>query len=56
MFASIDALNGSGSRVAAEIFGVDEEKRREAEEKWQELRAKREARPRHLLQPLRPLV
>jgi methyltransferase (TIGR00027 family) len=44
MFASIDALSGSGSRVAVEIFGVDEEKRREAEEKWQELRAKREAR------------
>ena len=44
MFASIDALSGSGSRVAVEIFGVDEEKRREAEEKWQELRAKRQAR------------
>jgi methyltransferase (TIGR00027 family) len=44
MFASIDALSGSGSRVAVEIFGVDEEKRREAEEKWQQLRAKREAR------------
>jgi methyltransferase (TIGR00027 family) len=44
MFVSIDALSGSGSRVAVEIFGVDEEKRREAEEKWQELRAKRQAR------------
>ena len=44
MFASIDRLSGSGSRVAVEIFGVDEEKRREAEEKWQELRAKRQAR------------
>jgi methyltransferase (TIGR00027 family) len=44
MFASIDALSGSGSRVAVEIFGVDQEKRREAEEKWQELRAKRQAR------------
>jgi methyltransferase (TIGR00027 family) len=44
MFASIDRLSGSGSRVAVEIFGVDAEKRREAEEKWQELRAKREAR------------
>jgi methyltransferase (TIGR00027 family) len=44
MFASIDDLSGSGSRVAVEIFGVDREKRREAEEKWQELRARREAR------------
>ena len=44
MFASIDKLSGSGSRAAVEIFGVDQEKRREAEEKWQELRARREAR------------
>jgi methyltransferase (TIGR00027 family) len=44
LFGSIDALSGSGSRVAVENFGVDPEKRREAEEKWQELRAKREAR------------
>ena len=44
LFASIDALSGSGSRVAVENFGVDPEKRREAEEKWPQLRAKREAR------------
>jgi methyltransferase (TIGR00027 family) len=44
MFASIDKLSGSGSRVAVEIFGVDEEKRREAQEKWEQLRAKRAAR------------
>jgi methyltransferase (TIGR00027 family) len=44
MFASIDMLSGSGSQVAVEIFGVDEEKRKEAEEKWAQLRAKREAR------------
>ncbi|HWS93344.1 MAG TPA: class I SAM-dependent methyltransferase [Mycobacterium sp.] len=44
MFASIDALSGSGSRVAVEIFGADEEKRKEAEQKWAQLRAKREAR------------
>jgi methyltransferase (TIGR00027 family) len=44
MFASIDALSGPGSRVAVEMFGVDPEKRREAEERWAELRAKREAR------------
>ncbi len=44
MFASVDALSGPGSRVAVEIFGADEEKRKEAEEKWTQLRAKREAR------------
>jgi methyltransferase (TIGR00027 family) len=44
MFASIDTVSGSGSRVAVEIFGVDEEKRKEAEEKWAQLKAKREAR------------
>jgi methyltransferase (TIGR00027 family) len=44
MFASIDKLSGSGSRAAVEIFGVDQEKRREAEQKWHELRARREAR------------
>ena len=44
LFASIDALSGSGSRVAVENFGVDPEKRREAEQRWQQLKAKREAR------------
>jgi len=44
MFASIDQLSGPGSRVAVEIFGADEEKRKEAQEKWARLRAKREAR------------
>ena len=44
MFTSIDMLSGSGSQVAVEIFGVDEEKRKEAEEKWAQLRTKREAR------------
>ncbi len=44
MFASIDALSAPGSRVAVEIFGIDPEKRREAEEKWAERRAKRQAR------------
>ncbi|MGZ4515098.1 MAG: class I SAM-dependent methyltransferase [Mycobacterium sp.] len=44
LFASIDSLSGPGSRVAVENFGVDAEKRREAEEKWLQLRAKREAR------------
>jgi methyltransferase (TIGR00027 family) len=44
MFAAIDALSGTGSRVAVENFGVDQEKRREAEERWAKLRARREAR------------
>jgi methyltransferase (TIGR00027 family) len=44
MFSAVDALSASGSRVAVEIFGADEEKRKEAEQKWAELRAKREAR------------
>lgn len=44
LFASIDALSGPGSRVAVENFGVDREKRREAEERWTKLKAKREAR------------
>jgi methyltransferase (TIGR00027 family) len=44
LFASIDALSGAGSRVAVENFGVDPEKRREAEERWATLKAKREAR------------
>jgi methyltransferase (TIGR00027 family) len=44
MFASIDALSGPGSQVAVEVFGVDEERRREAGERWAELKAKREAR------------
>ena len=44
LFASIDDLSGSGSRVAVENFGIDPQKRREAEAKWQERRAKREAR------------
>ena len=57
MFASIDQLSGPGSRVAVEIFGVDEEKRQEAEEKWAAAAGQaRSARRRHLVQPVRPLV
>ncbi|MCV7079377.1 SAM-dependent methyltransferase [Mycobacterium szulgai] len=44
MFAAIDSLSGPGSRVAVEMFGVDEDKREEAEEKWARLRARRAAR------------
>jgi methyltransferase (TIGR00027 family) len=44
MFASVDKLSGPGSRIAVEVFGADEEKRKEAQQRWQELRAKREAR------------
>jgi methyltransferase (TIGR00027 family) len=44
LFAAIDKLSSSGSRVAVEVFDVDAERRREAEEKWAQFRAKREAR------------
>ena len=44
LFIAIDALSAPGSRVAVENFGVDPDKRREAEERWAELKAKREAR------------
>ncbi|GLE51221.1 class I SAM-dependent methyltransferase [Mycobacterium montefiorense] len=44
MFASIDALSGPGSQVAVENFGVDLDKRQQAEARWAELKAKREAR------------
>jgi methyltransferase (TIGR00027 family) len=44
LFANIDALSGPGSRVAVENFGVDQAKRQEAEERWANLKAKREAR------------
>lgn len=44
LFASIDALSGSGSRAAVENFGTHPEKHRETEQRWQELKAKREAR------------
>lgn len=44
MFGAIDALSGPGSRIAVEIFGVDTERRQEAQERWAQLRARREAR------------
>jgi methyltransferase (TIGR00027 family) len=44
LFASVDALSGPGSRVAVENFGVDQAKRQEAEDRWANLKAKREAR------------
>jgi methyltransferase (TIGR00027 family) len=44
LFASVDALSGPGSRVAVENFGADQAKRQEAEERWANLKAKREAR------------
>lgn len=44
MFTSIDELSGPGSRVAVEMFGVDEERRQEAQERWERIRAKREVR------------
>ena len=57
LFATIDALSGPGSRVAVENFGVDQAKRQEAEERWANAEGQaRSARPRHLVQPVRPLV
>ncbi len=44
LFAAIDQLSGPGSRLAVEVFGVDPERRRDAEEKWAQFRANREAR------------
>jgi methyltransferase (TIGR00027 family) len=44
MFAAIDDLSAQGSRIAIEVFGVDAAARREAEERWREVRAKREER------------
>ncbi len=44
MFALIDELSGPGSRVAVEIFGVDAQRRAEAQERWAQLRARRAAR------------
>ena len=42
MFAAIDGLSATGSRVAVEVFGVDDAHRREMEERWREARAERE--------------
>jgi methyltransferase (TIGR00027 family) len=44
MFAAIDGLSAPGSRIAVEVFGVDEAARREVEEQWRQARAEREAR------------
>ncbi|EUA14419.1 putative S-adenosyl-L-methionine-dependent methyltransferase [Mycobacterium kansasii 732] len=43
MFASVDALSGPGSRVAVEIFVFNQHKRQQAQQKWAQLRAEREA-------------
>jgi methyltransferase (TIGR00027 family) len=43
LFAAIDKQSGSGSRVAVEVFEVNAQRRRDAEEKWAQFRAKREA-------------
>lgn len=44
LFVSINELSAPASRAAVEIFGVDDDRRQEAEQKWAQLRAKREAR------------
>jgi methyltransferase (TIGR00027 family) len=44
MFAAVDELSGADSQVAVEVFGVDEEQRKEIGERWAKLRAAREKR------------
>lgn len=44
MFSAIDQLSASGSRVAVEVFGVEDDRRDEVEERWRQLRAAREKR------------
>jgi methyltransferase (TIGR00027 family) len=42
MFVAIDELSGAGSRVAVEVFGVDDEQRKQLSERWLRLRAARQ--------------
>jgi methyltransferase (TIGR00027 family) len=51
MFASVNELSEAGSRVAVEVFGIDEEQRKEIGES-----RSRKARPRRLVQPVRAVV
>jgi methyltransferase (TIGR00027 family) len=44
MFNAIDGLSAAGSRIAVEVFGVDEASRQEVEEQWRQRRAEREQR------------
>jgi methyltransferase (TIGR00027 family) len=44
MFAAIDGLSAKHSRVAVEVLGLDDERRRDVEERWREVRAEREKR------------
>jgi len=44
MFASVNELSAASSRVAVEVFGVDEQQRKEIGERWAKLRAAREKR------------
>ena len=44
MFTAIDGLSAAGSRIAVEVFGVDEASRQEVEEQWRQRRAEREQR------------
>ena len=44
MFNAIDGLSAAGSRIAVEVFGVDEASRQEVEEQWRQRRAERELR------------
>lgn len=44
MFDAINGLSAAGSRIAVEVFGVDEASRAEVEERWRKRRAEREQR------------
>jgi methyltransferase (TIGR00027 family) len=44
MFAAIDELSVPGSRLAVEVFGLEDEAREAAEERWAQVRAEREKR------------
>jgi len=44
MFAAIDRLSAPGSRVAVEVFGIDDEQWAQAKQRWAEAKAEREKR------------
>jgi methyltransferase (TIGR00027 family) len=44
MFSAVDGLSSPGSRVAVEVFGVDDTRRQEFEQRWKKIRAAREQR------------
>lgn len=49
MFTAIDGLSAAGSRIAVEVFGIDDAYRPEVEEQWRQRRAEREQRGEDIL-------